>query len=355
MIENIRKYGKLMILIVGILGFLYWGVWEQNWIKGVKLNPYQIDEVELIIRNAGTLYHQQGVRIHDKKFIRMVLNEMKKADFIQEAFPLDESIIKGNKYLLLVRDGQTIQAHVEIYSGKEEGFSDEGVMLIGDRYYYRIPNSIKQLFQLESKEIAQEVRNADKWFHWRPFVIIDDQPYYAQYVGKQWSDTEFTKKLVVNKTLSQPTIMPIEQDHQSLLKDRVATGYPVGTDIYKANGIYFVKSEKESNNWSVLLPYGQGAHWLGLEQEGEVEYWSGQFTSYFIVRNSDKDVFVLSSQDPAFPEKCTLQWDKDKRLFVSTRTSVTYDITGKSTKEGYAPMQRFASKVWKDVVFFSYY
>lgn len=229
-------------------------------------------------------------------------------------------------------------------------------MVVADRYCYELPNSIKQLFLLQPEEIAQEVKDANICIKWERIVVIEGQPFYRYYVGKKLNDIQFEEDFIINKMLPSPTIMPISQNAQSLLKNMTASIGTTGTKISKLNGIYFSKNQKESDNWDILLPYGQSAHDLDMEPTyEEVEFWSSYNTSYFIVRNSENDVLVLSAQDPVSDEGNLLQWDKVKRQFVSKSGSVTYSKTGKPNKAGYAPMQVFPSKVWKGIVFFSYY
>jgi len=349
-----NKYIIFISLIFVLFSLSYIVLLEQTWMQGVTLNPFQIDEVELI-KEGEPLYSQKGIRIHDKKFIRQVLRDIKGAHFIKETFPLDDNLIRGERYLLLARDGQLIKLHAEIYSGKNNGFNDEATMLVGDRYYYEVPNSIKQLFLLKPKEIAQKVGNADMWIHWNSLVVIEGQPFYQHFVGEKLNDIQFEEEFIIKKILPSPTIIPIYENPQSLLEEKVASIGPVGTVVYKADGMYFAKNEKESDNWSVLLPYGQSAHSLDLEPNGEVEFWSSYNTSYFIVRNGENNIIVLSAQDPGTPEGNLLQWDEDNRRFVSSSSSVTYSKTGEPSKIGFAPMQIFPSKVWNDTVFFSYY
>lgn len=341
----------LAVFAVLICYFVFW--FEREWIKGVSLNPFRVDEIQIVKRD-GEFLQEEIISVHDRAWIRDILSDMKKLTLISESFPPNYELLKGETVYVTVNDGQSTKASVQIYLGEYDGDSQrEARMLLFDRYIYTVPEALLHLLVMDLDEYKKRSQQVNIVLDaWKPLVMIDGQPYFAHFMGDGWGKgVHFQKAFAVVFQLPDHITYEDRKDITGLLTEKAGT-YQAGTIIYSANGYYFVQNTKEQDTWSVLLPYGQSAHAAESDQTGDVQFWNSYHTKYFLVRAGDGyDVF--SAYDPSNPN-CILRWDEDLELFFSPCSTITYEKDGKPTKTGATALTKLKSFQWEGSIFFDY-
>lgn len=341
----------LLVLAVIVCYFVFW--FEREWLRGVSLNPYQIDEIQIVKRD-GQLLREEIISVRNRAWIRDILSNMKRLTLISESFPPDYELLKGETVKVIVNDGRSTKASVDIYLGEYDGHPQrEALMLISGRYIYTVHEALLQELVMELDDYKKRSTEVEIVLDaWKPLVMVDGQPYYAHYLGDGWGNgVSFQEAFTVEAQLPDHISYVDRTDVTDLLTEWVGT-YPAGTMIYKADGYYFVRNEKEPETWSVLLPFGQSAHAAMSDQTGDVQFWYSHHTKYFLVRAGDSyDVF--SAYDPSDP-KCVLRWDEDKEHFASPCTNISYKKNGEPTNTGAITLTKLRSFQWDGVIFFEY-
>ncbi len=80
----LQKHRKMWVLVAGLVisvGLVYWFYWDRPLMKGVRLNPYQVDEIQ-IVRRDGDILQEEIISIRDKAWIREILAGYKESMFI---------------------------------------------------------------------------------------------------------------------------------------------------------------------------------------------------------------------------------------------------------------------------------
>ncbi|MGM0884576.1 MAG: hypothetical protein ACQEXQ_26500 [Bacillota bacterium] len=349
-----RKKSLIAFLVVFTVFVCYFVFWfEREWMNGVSLNPYRVDEIQIVKRD-GDLLREEIISIHDRAWIRDILSNMKKLSLISESNPPDYELLKGETVYIIVNDGQSTKVSAQIYLGEYDGDSQrEARMLLFDRYIYTVPEALLYEIVLDLDEYKKRSQQVNIVLDsWKPLVMIDGQPYYAHFMGDGWGkEVNFQKAFAVIAQLPDHITYEDEKDITGLLTEKAGT-YQAGTMIYTAEGYYFVQNAKEQDTWSVLLPYGQSAHASTSDQTGDVQFWYSYHAKYFLVRASDGyDVF--SAYDPSNPN-CILRWDEDLEHFVSPCSTVTYKKNGMPTKTGVTALTKLNSFQWDGSIFFEY-
>ena len=199
-------------------------------------------------------------------------------------------------------------------------------------------------------DLAEKSDKVKRWINWGRFAILNGEPYYANYVGEDWSEYMTTPVFTIENQISSPTILSIHEDEQTLFSDKAAT-LPVGTEIFQVDGYYFYQGDKEKDSWHVLLPEGYSAHWLGLDEKNKVQRWKGIEEDYYIIKINEENYKVFSAKDPATNGDCILEWNEESKLFVSKCSDVTYNLNGESNQVGSSNMRELSNFKWKNVLF----
>ncbi|MCU6709066.1 hypothetical protein M6D81_10115 [Paenibacillus sp. J5C_2022] len=342
------------------LGIYYWFFMDRPWIEGAKLNPYQVDEIQLVRRDGELPLQEEIISIRDKAWIRGLLSEWKDAAYVKEAFPPDNAILQGyrDRYFLYINDGAGMKLNAEIYSGHPgDGLTENGIMLVKDRYHYGLPSSMAELLAMDLDDIlASGGKVSVTLDNWRPMAIINGEKHMSYFMGSSWGDSvqqEMEQVAVVTSALPDHIRYTKRSDISELLVDGAGT-YTEGTPIYQYEGHYFIRNAKDTGTWSILLPEGQAAHRLEQDRDGEAVYWESYGSSRYFIVERDKGHEVYSAQDPNARESCILSWQEEKRAFVSPCTSIAYGVDGTPSEDGALPMKKWPSREWSGVLLYDY-
>ena len=354
----LQKNYKMWVLLISIViaaSLVYCFFWDHPFMKGVYLNPYQVDEIQ-IVRRDGDILQEEIIMIRDKAWIRKILSELKESIFIKEAFPPEYSWLNGGPIYVSANDGRFTKLDAEVHPGhRGEEINEDAMMLVNDRYHYEVPSSLKSFLSMELSEFITQSGSIEIILdNWRPVVVLNGKLHTSYFMGDYWAPKLQFKEIATVKTSLPDHIRYTKpSDINDLLTEGAGT-YTAGTLIYEAEGQYFVRNEKESDTWNILLPEGQAAHPLDQDRKGEVLYWeSYQSRRYFVVETT-RGHEVYSAQDPNMAESCILIWDERDRLFRSPCTSNEYSMEGHPLKQGSLPMERWPSREWGGVLLYNY-
>ncbi|MFD0961047.1 hypothetical protein [Paenibacillus chungangensis] len=356
-----RRVWLLATVSAVTLGIYYWFFMDRPWMEGATLNPYQVDEIQLVRRDGELPLQEEIISIQDKGWVRDLLSEWKDAAYVKEAFPSDYAILQGdwNRYYVYINDGASMKFNAEIYLGHHgDGLRENAMMLIKDRYHYEVPSSMSELLAMDLEDILASSGNVSVTLdNWLPLAVINGQRHTAYFMGDSWGDEvqlqDMKQAAVVTSSLPDHIRYTERSDITELLVDGAGT-YAEGTPIYQYEGHYFIRNAKDSGTWSILLPEGQAAHRLEQDRDGEVVYWKSYGSSRYFVVERDKGHEVYAAQDPNAKGSCILSWQEEKRAFVSPCTSVTYGIDGTPSEDGMLPMEKWPSRKWSGVLLYEY-
>ncbi|HZG83498.1 hypothetical protein [Paenibacillus sp.] len=337
------------VLAVAAAALAYWFLWDRPFMEGVRLNPYQVDAIEIVRRGEGLL-QQEIITIRDPALIRRTLAEWRRAPFLQESFPPKWEHLQGYPTFVRVRDGAFTELHADVYpGGSHEG---DAAMLVNDRYHYLVPEPVRTLLTTDVERFAAGGRRVDVFLNgWRPLVVLEGEPHTAYFMEDGWG-SELRAEPAASVTAALPDSVRYGGPNSiaRLLTEGAGT-FPAGTPIYEAEGYFFIRGMKESDVWGMLLPEGQAAHRLELDQGEEVGYWESYGVRYFVVRG-EGGYSVFAARDPN--ASCRLVWDERQRRFISPCGAVEYGIDGRPSEPGAAPMIRWPSREWNGVLLFEY-
>lgn len=356
--DYLRKYRKMGVLLVGlamVTSLTYWFFWDRPLMDGVHLNPYQVDEIQ-IVRRDGDILQEEIINIRDKAWIRKILSEWKDSLFIKKAFPPDYAWINGEPIYVRVNDGGFAKLDAKVYPGhRGEGFTKDAIMLVNDRYHYNITSDITSLLSMELSEFLAHSDSVEVILdNWKPGVVQNGEWLTSHYLGDDWvPELKIEEIATVKTTLPDHIQFNKPSDITDLLTEGAGT-YTVGTPIFEAEGHYFIRNVKEPDTWSILLPEGQDAHRLKQNREGKVLYWESYQTIRYFVVETVHGHEVYDAQDPNTNESCILAWDESKRRFHSPCASTEYNIEGQASEQGANPMNQWTSRELDGILFFTY-
>ncbi|MHA6482641.1 hypothetical protein ACX1C1_12145 [Paenibacillus sp. strain BS8-2] len=358
--HDLYKHRKVWFIIAGfviVVGLFYWFFWDRPLIKGVRLNPYQADGVEIVRRN-GEILQEEIILIKDKAWIREVLGDLKQSVFIKEAFPPDYPKSRVDTIHVQVEDGRHTKLDAKVFlsdSAQGAGVSDGAMMIVNNRYHYQIST---ELYALLSMPLSGYMDRSDDveitLDNWRPLVVLNGEIFTSYFMGDDWSPLlPYKEVAAVKATLPDHIQYTRPEDMTDLLTEKTGT-YAEGTPIYEADGSYFIRNSKETDTWEILLPEGQGAHHFQHSREGEVLYWESYPSINYFVIETVQGHEVYAAQDPNTTESCILIWDERDRRFRSPCAPFEYGIDGKSYTLNASPMERWPSHDLGGVLLYTY-
>jgi hypothetical protein len=284
------------------------------------------------------------------------LAEWKESMFIKEAFPPEYSWLIGDPILVRVDDGRFTKLNASVFPGhRGEGFTEDAMMLVNERYHYNVTADMNSLLSMELSEILAQSDNVEIILdNWRPVVVLDGELLTSYFMGDEWVPEQQFKEITVVKTALPDHIRYNEpSDITDLLKEGAGT-FAAGTSIYEGGNHYFIRNQKEPHTWSILLPEGQAAHRLNQDRQGEVLYWESYQSRRYFVKENAQGHEVYSAQDPNTTENCILTWDEPNRRFHSPCNSIQYNIDGQPSEQGASTMTRWPSREWGGVLIYTY-
>lgn len=265
----------LLVLAVAVCYYVFW--FEREWMKGVTLNPHQVDEIQIVKRD-GELLREEIISVHNRAWVRDILSQMKRSTLISKSFPMNYELLKGETVKVILNDGRSTKASADIYLGEYDGeLQREARMVISGRNIYSVSETLLQQLIMELDDYKKQSTQVEIVLDaWKPLVIVDGQPYFAHYLGDGWGNgVSFQEGFTVENQLPDHIKYEDRSNVTDLLIEKAGT-YPLGTMIYKADGYYFVQNEKEPDTWSVLLPLGQAAHSAMSDQPADVQFWHSE-------------------------------------------------------------------------------
>ncbi len=333
----------------------YWFYWDRELIEGVRLNPYQADEI-MIVRRDGDILQEEIIHIRNKAWIREILGVVGESAYRGEIDPADRGGLFGRPSYIYVFDGQYQKLTAEVYPMPiGDAIESEAGMLVEGRYLYETSYALQDLLKMELSEFMERGKGVEiELDSWRPIVILDGQVLTSYFMGDDWAPNQLMEEVAaVSRSLPDNIRYAEPGDITGLLTEGAGT-YDEGTPIYEAEGQYFIRNDKESDLWNMLLPEGEGAHRIDQGREGEVQYWESYSSRRYYVVETAGGLEVFAAQDPTATENCTLVWDEHARLFRSPCSVATYSMDGQPSEPGALPMKRWPSRDWDGVLLYSY-
>jgi len=109
---------RALLPIAGVVAFAaaalaYWFIWDRPFMEGVRLNPYQVDEIEIVRRGDG-LFREEIITIRDPALIRRALEEWRRAPLLLESYPPKWELLKGGPALVRVHDGGFTELRADV-------------------------------------------------------------------------------------------------------------------------------------------------------------------------------------------------------------------------------------------------
>lgn len=336
--RNRKWFAGLAVLIAGVIVYSVFFK-EQNWAGEQKVNPILVDEIVISQQSPNPYMVEQGFRVRDDDWTGKVLATIKEIDQVQKP-----DLTNMPDYTIRVKGEFEVSVFTQVST-----FPNQSVMSIEGKYY-ETPQSFLEMIS-GSKEQFAMLEDVEYWADWNPFVMIEGEPYFAQYTEQTLKGQPLQKAFTVDKQLPENPSADLKiselEDHTSV--------YPKGTPVYELNGLYYVRNAKETDQFDRLLPYGKKVHKIRMDGDKSVQYWHSGDANYFVVHQKNGSYQILAAEDPASAEECLLKWDSKQELFRSPCSGVTYKKNGKSNKSGFAAMQVFPSSVKDNIITFSFY
>lgn len=228
----LQKHRKMWGLAIGLViaaGLIYWFYWDRPLMKGVGLNPYQVDEIQ-IVRRDGDILQEEIINIRDKSWIRKILSGLKQSMLIREAFPPEYSLLNGDPIYVRVDDGRFTKLDAEVYPGhRGEGFTEDAMMLVNERYHYNVPSALQSLLSTKLSEFIAQSNSIEIILDgWRPVVVLNGKLLTSYFMGDNWAP-----RLQFMEIATVKTSLPDHIQHRAQRYYRLADGR--GGDVCRGN------------------------------------------------------------------------------------------------------------------------